>query len=327
MRRPAGAWGASVLRGAPVRRALVLQPGLLLVGVGAWAFGVSQIQRQAIGPYGVLASANAWFFLGLAALLAGMVAELSRARPRTWLLGAFLVALIVAIHATVPLLYGGTPEYAWVYKHVGVAQAFGQYHRVTDTSNIYQEWPALFTTVASISSLGNAGPLSFAAWGPVAFELADALLLLGIFRLLTGDRRLPYLAVLLYEGLIAWVGQDYLSPQAFGYLLWLGIMAIVIRWLLVPAPARSRWRFVNATRAFLLRGRPAGRRQHGDALGRARAGGRDLLRDRRGCISSPRTWPCSGSPRWWCWAWCGAAGSCSCCSRSSRSASWRRATA
>ena len=245
-----------MLRGAPVRRILVLQPGLLLAGVGAWAFGVSQIQRQAIGPYGVLAGANAWFFLGLAALLAGMVAEFSRTRPRTWLLGAFLVALIVAIHTTVPLLYGGTPEYAWVYKHVGVVQAFGHYHRVTDTSNIYQEWPALFTTVAAISSLGNAGPLTFAAWGPVAFELADALLLLGIFRLLTGDRRLPYLAVLLYEGLVAWVGQDYLSPQAFGYLLWLGIMAIVIRWLLVPVPAHSRWRFVNTTREFLLRGLP-----------------------------------------------------------------------
>ncbi len=256
MRRAAGAWGAPMLRGAPVRRILVLQPGLLLVGVGAWAFGVSQIQRQAIGSYGVLASANAWFFLGLAALLAGMVAELSRTRPRTWLLAAFLVALIVAIHTTVPLLYGGTPEYAWVYKHVGVAQAFGHYHRVTDTSNIYQEWPALFTTVAAISSLGGVGPLTFAAWGPVAFELADALLLLGIFRLLTGDRRIPYLAVLLYEGLIAWVGQDYLSPQAFGYLLWLGIMAIVVRWLLVPAPAHSRWRFVNTTREFLLRGRP-----------------------------------------------------------------------
>ena len=245
-----------MLRGAPVRRTLVLQPGLLLVGVGAWAFGVSQTQRQAIGPYGVLFSASAWFFVGLAALLAGMLAELSRTRPRTWLLGAFLIALIVAIDTTVPLLYGGTPEYAWVYKHIGVAQEFGQYHRVTDTSNIYQEWPSLFTAVASISSLGDAGPLSFAAWGPVAFELADALLLLGIFRLLTGDRRLPYLAVLLYEGLIAWVGQDYLSPQAFGYLLWLGIIAIIIRWLLAPAPAHCRLRVVNRTRQFLLRGRP-----------------------------------------------------------------------
>jgi hypothetical protein len=243
-----------------VRRVLALQLGLLIpliAGIGAWAFGVSQIQRQAIGPYGVLANANAWFILGLALLLGGMLAELSRPRARTWLLGAYLIGLIVAIHTTVPLLYGGTPEYAWVYRHVGVAQEFGRYQRVTDSSNIYQQWPALFTAVASISSLGNAGPLSFAAWGPVAFELADALLLLGIFRLLTGDRRLPYLAVLLYEGLIAWVGQDYLSPQAFGYLLWLGIMAVVVRWLLVPAPAHARRRFVNRARALLLGKRPA----------------------------------------------------------------------
>ena len=249
-----------MLRVAPVRRVLALQlglPGLLLAGIGVWAFGVSQTQRQAIGPYGLLANADAWLLVGLALLLAGLLAELSRPQPRTWLLGAYLVGLIVAIHATVPLLYGGTPEYAWVYKHVGVAQEFGRYHRVTDTSNIYQEWPALFTTVAAISSLGDAGPLSFAAWGPVAFELADALLLLGIFRLLTGDRRLPYLAVLLYEGLIAWVGQDYLSPQAFGYLLWLGIMAIVVRWLIVPVPAHARWGLVNRARAFLLAQRPA----------------------------------------------------------------------
>jgi len=243
-----------------VRRSLALQlglPGVLLAGIAAWAFGVSRIQRDAIGPYGVLASANAWFVLGLALLLVGMLAELSRSRPRSWLLGAYLIGLIVAIHTTVPLLYGGTPEYAWVYKHVGVAQEFGLYHRVTDSSNIYQEWPALFTAVASISSLGSAGPLSFAAWGPVAFELADALLLLGIFRLLTADRRLPYLAVLLYEGLIAWVGQDYLSPQAFGYLLWLGIMAIVVRWLLAPTTEHARWRFVNRVRGFLLAQRPA----------------------------------------------------------------------
>ena len=239
---------------------MALQLGLLLpliAGIGAWAYGVSRIQRQAIGPYGVLASANAWFILGLVLLLAGMLAELGRPRARTWLLGAYLIGVIVAIHSTVPLLYGGTPEYAWVYKHVGVIQEFGRYQRVTDTSNIYQEWPALFTSAASISSLGNAGPLSFAAWGPLAFELADALLLLGIFRLLTARRRLPYLAVLLYEGLIAWVGQDYLSPQAFGYLLWLGIMAIVVRWLLVPDPAHARWRFVNRARAVLLAHRPA----------------------------------------------------------------------
>ena len=59
------------------------------------------------------------------------------------------------------------PEYAWVYKHIGIAQALGQYGRVTDPSNIYQQWPALFAAVASVSGLARIGPLSFAAWGPL----------------------------------------------------------------------------------------------------------------------------------------------------------------
>ena len=174
---------------SPVRRGLLARRSkLLLAGLGAWAYGVSQIRRQAIGSFGLLASANVWFFLGLAVLLAGGLLELSRPEPRTWLLGTYLAALIVAIHATVPILYGA-PEYAWVYKHIGIAQALGRYGRVTDPSNIYQQWPALFAAVASVSGLARVGPLSFAAWGPLAFELADALLLFGIFRLLGGPPR------------------------------------------------------------------------------------------------------------------------------------------
>jgi hypothetical protein len=253
LRHPAGAavWGIPIMR-----RDLWLQLALLFLGLGAWAYGVSRLRRQTIGPFGLLASANIWFFLGLAVLLGGGLLELSRPKPRTWLLSTYLVGLIVAIYATVPILYS-VPEYAWVYKHIGVAQALGQYGRVTDPSNIYQQWPALFSAVASVSGLAHVGPLSFAAWGPLAFELADALLLLSVFRILTEDRRVVYLALFLYEGLIAWVGQDYLAPQAFGYLLWLGIVTIVVRWLLIPAPTREHRSAIARARAPFLVGLPA----------------------------------------------------------------------
>ena len=243
--------------GAPARRAPVMWRELLprlaplFIGLGAWAYGVSQVRRQAIGAFGLLAGANVWFFLGLAVLLVGGLLELSRPQPRMWLLGTYLVALIVAIHATAPILYG-VPEYAWVYKHIGIAQALGRYGRVTDPSNIYQQWPALFAAVASVSTVAQIGPLSFAAWGPLFFELADALLLLGVFRLLGADRRVVYLALFLYEGLIAWVGQDYLSPQAFGYLLWFGIVTILVRWLLVSAPVHARHGMLARMRAPFL---------------------------------------------------------------------------
>ena len=273
----------SAKRGLTGWLVLVLLPG----GLGAWAYGVSQLRREAIGPFGLLVSANAWFFLGLAALFAGFLLELSRPGPRTWLLGTYLAGLIVAIQATVPILYG-TPEYPWVYKHIGIAQALGRYGRVTDSSNIYQQWPALFATVASVSGLGRVGPLSFAAWAPLAFELADALVLLGVFRMLAGERRIAYLAVLLYEGLIAWFGQGYLSPQAFGYLLWLGIVTIVVRWLLVPPPASAATgRDRAGARALPRQAAGTAGVDASAASHRGDARRRDLLRDRRRAPAHP----------------------------------------
>jgi hypothetical protein len=224
-------------------RRLQPQLALPLIGLVAWAYGVAQVRPSAVGDYGLLANANAFFVLGLALLMAGFLLELARPASRGWLLTLDLIGLIVAIHATVPIIYGGTPEYAWVYKHVGIISSFAHYGRITDPGNIYDQWPALFAAVAGISSLAHVNTLSFASWAPLVFELADALLLLAIFRLLVRERRVAYLAVALYVGMIAWVGQDYLSPQAFTYLLWLAMALIVLRWLRAPAPepgARGR---------------------------------------------------------------------------------------
>ncbi len=238
-----------------MRRDLWFQLALLCIGLSTWAYGVSQLRPQSIGLYGLLASANAWFIIGLVVLLVGGFLEMSRPEPRMWLLGTYLVGLIVAIYATVPIIYGA-PEYAWVYKHIGVAQALGKYGRVTDPSDIYQQWPALFAAIAAVSGLAHLSPLSFAAWAPLSFELADALLLLGIFRMFGADRRVAFLALFMYEGLIAWVGQDYLSPQAFGYTLWLGIVAIMVRWLLVLPPTHGHGGLAARVRARFLTGLP-----------------------------------------------------------------------
>jgi hypothetical protein len=248
------------LRAVPVRRSespsrrIQPQLALPLVGLGAWAYGVTQLRPAAIGDYGLLAGANAFFVLGLALLAAGFLLELARSRPRGWLLTLDLIALIVAIHATVPIISGGTPEYAWVYKHVGIISSFSSSGRITDPGNIYDQWPALFAAVAAISSLAHVNALSFAGWAPVAFELVDALLLVAIFRVLGRERRVAYLAVALYEGLIAWVGQDYLSPQAFAFMLWLAMALIILRWLRTPARAQRAAGRTARLRASLAAG-------------------------------------------------------------------------
>ena len=245
-----------VARQASLTRRVQAQLVLPVIGLAAWAVGVSQLHPNSSGDYGLLAGSNFFFVLGFVALMTGFVVELASRTPRGWLLTLNLVGLIVAVHATVPIIYGGTPEYAWVYKHVGIISSFSHYGRITDAGNIYDQWPALFAGVAAISSLAHVSALSFAAWAPLAFELADALLLLAIFRLLTDNRRVPYLAVALYVGLIAWVGQDYLSPQAFGFLLWLAIAFIILRWLRAPttaSPTAASFR-IGRVRARLLSG-------------------------------------------------------------------------
>lgn len=227
---------------------------LTLLGVASWITGVSLLLSSSLGIWGLLASANAWFLLAFPALVLGFLLELRRRAPRGWLLGLNLVALIVAIHGSVPVIFGA-PEYAWVYKHLGIISAFATYGHVTDPTNIYQQWPALFAAVAAISSLAHVPALSFAAWAPLAFELAETLLLLAIFRLVTGERRIAWLAILLYVGLVSWVGQDYLSPQAFSYLLWLAMVLIVLRWLR-RTPTVSGGRLARL-RAPLMAGLPA----------------------------------------------------------------------
>jgi hypothetical protein len=228
---------------------------LLVAGVASWGIGVGRLDRSAITLYGLVSVVNVWFVLGLVLLLAGFLLEMSRRRPRGWLLGLYLVALIVAIHGTVPILYG-TPEYAWTYKHIGIVQSLGLHGHLTDGANIYMQWPLLFAAGAALSALGHVGPVSYATWAPVAFELADVLVLIGIFRLLSSSRRCAYLAALMYVGLVSWVGQDYFSPQAFGYLLWLAIVLIAVRWLRAPSASAAPRTRVARWRAPLLAGLP-----------------------------------------------------------------------
>ena len=45
-----------------------------------------------------------------------------------------------------------------------------------------------------------------------------------IFRALTDDRRLVWLAVWVYT-CANWVGQDYFSPQAFSYFMYLTLIS------------------------------------------------------------------------------------------------------
>jgi hypothetical protein len=240
---------------APV--ALRLLP--LVVGLACWGFALTRLHLDTLGTYGLLAAVDVWFYIGLALLIGGFAKELCRPERATWIPTLYVLGTVVVIYATVPLLFHA-PELAWVYKHVGVAQSLQLHGRVTEPWNIYQEWPAFFSALAGVSSLSGAGALAFAAWARLFFELANCLMLMAIFRTMTRDDRVPILAVLLFQCFVCWVSEDYLSPQAFDYVLWLGLVLLLLRWLSSPAPVEAARGRLGRIRRRLLRGieyRPA----------------------------------------------------------------------
>jgi len=224
-------------RDSPSSRAVAVLP--LAAGLAAWGYSITQVRLASVGLYGLLSAVDVWYFVGLGLVVAGLFSELTRRWPRTWVLGAHLIGLIIVIHASVPLLEGA-PEYAWVYKHIGVAAALGANGRITEPNNIYESWPALFAAVAGLVGQSGVSGLDIARWAPPAFELLDTLLLLSIFRIMTRSVRTSFLAATIFVGVVAWVGQDYLSPQAFAFVVWQGCVLVIVRWLLVPAGAWAR---------------------------------------------------------------------------------------
>ncbi len=160
------------------------------------------------------------------------------------LLAGHVVALIAFMHATPAILYG-TTRYSWSYKHVGIVDYIVTHHgvdRAMPNLTAYQDWPGFFGLNALfVSGSGTASALSYTVWAPFVNELLLLAPLVLILRIFTANRTVIWTAVWLFY-LGNWIGQDYFSPQAFAYVLYLTAVAVVLRWFLqMPPAARTRW--------------------------------------------------------------------------------------
>jgi hypothetical protein len=227
---------------------------VMAAATALWIVALHRTHIRDVGAYGLLATISPLYFVALVLIVAGFLAEIARGARRGWVPVAYTVLLILLLHATTPALLA-EPEYPWTYKHIGVIELFLQHGRVLDSGDLYQEWPAFFVTGAWLSKLSGVAPLDYATWAPVVFNLTGSLILLAIARTLTTDRRVAYLTVFLFQ-CINWIEEDYLSPQGFAFVLTLGVILVVLRWLrpaLAPAAGRSR---ISRARAWLVRGVP-----------------------------------------------------------------------
>ncbi len=220
----------------------------LVVAGALWAYALPRIGFRDIGDYGLLDRFPVAFYLSLLVLTAGFLLSLRRAGTAPWWPAAYSVAMLCALKAPPALLYDSV-RYAWASKHDAVIARLlteGTVHpeqKLSGGMSAYDQWPGFFSLDAAlVRAFGVESAASFINWAPIALGLLTMPVLVLIYRTFSEDWRLVWTAVWIFQ-LANWVGQDYLSPQGFSYLLYLTVFAVVVRHFVRPGsagPLRSR---------------------------------------------------------------------------------------
>ena len=105
-------------------------------------------------------------------------------------------------------------------------------------------WPGFFALAALIQTVaGLDTALWFVRWSPVVFGLATLVPAAVVIRVAAVDDRARWTALWLFC-VANWVGQDYFSPQALNFFLYLVVVAVLLQFfrpaLARPVPVLSR---------------------------------------------------------------------------------------
>jgi hypothetical protein len=241
--------------GRAARRADLAVVAVIGTSLALWALAMWRTDLGRLGDTGLVSVAPATYWASLVVLTAGFFWSLRRGPGRPWHRPAYVVTFVWLLYGVVPVL-SAEPRYGYVFRHVGVAAYLDAHGSVNRAVDIYQNWPGFFALMAQITHTTGIGGLAQARWGQLAFALLDAMAVRYVVRGLTADYRRVWASVWLY--LVAdWVGQNYLSPQAFGFVGTLAVVGLVLHNLAPTRPARpGRLGRPVAVVADRLAGRP-----------------------------------------------------------------------
>jgi hypothetical protein len=225
----------------------LIHAGLLVSALALWALSLPGTDVRAMTDFGLVSVLSGGYYLGLALLTLSFCIAV-RSPERHWsLLAAHVAILLLMLHGTPAILYG-TLRYSWAWKHVGIVdyiQRHGSVNMSVGEFTAYQDWPSFFELAALIVQAGGfSSARAFASWAPLFNNILFAAAVMFVVGSLTSDRRLAWLTVWIFCA-ANWVGQDYFSPQATNYFLYLIVLSICLRWLapttIPTVRAAQRW--------------------------------------------------------------------------------------
>jgi hypothetical protein len=234
----------SIDRAAPPRFPWTTPGGVLPVAIAVSAtvvagYAASTLETPVASEVGLVAVLPPAYWIGMVTINVIFALSLRRRRPNPWLLAVLLGCLVVALYGAASLA-SPVPRAEVAWRHIGIADNLLRTGQLDPTLDAYFNWPGFFALLAVLSSATGLPPAQLALWAPVV----NALLWLGavglVVRTLTTDRRLVWLTLWLFC-LGNWIDQDYLAPQAFGFFLYLVVLALLLNFLGAKTTPGSSW--------------------------------------------------------------------------------------
>lgn len=254
-RRAAARGVATAVRG----RALDLLLGVVAVAAAVvWVAALRGVDPGEVTDFGVVTALPPVAFAALGLATVSFALVLRRPDVSTPLALLHLALLVLMLHGVSGLI-GPEPPFNVVWRHAGVTDYVLRTGSVDPRIDAYFNWPGFFFLTALVTrAAGLESALGLSRFAPVAFELMYLPALVVIARTFTRDRRLAWVAVWIFY-MTNWVGQDYLSPQAMAYLLYLALVAAVLTcFTRTTAPDLAAWRRRGVRALERLRLRPPG---------------------------------------------------------------------
>lgn len=231
-------------------RRLHLHPADLAVptSVGLWIWSVVRIDPGRLGAVGLVGALPVTYFVSLGIVALSAVWWLTAERRSPVRLAVHVAALAVFLYGTAPLIYL-EPRNVVLFRHVGVVQYIAAHGAVAANVDIYQEWPGFFALAAWFDRVaGLSSPLPVAAWSELVFGLLACVVVAFALRQVRLGWRERWLALLLFTA-ANWVDQTFFSPQAMGFVVGVGVVAMALHWF--RADVASAW-WGRASRRFAL---------------------------------------------------------------------------
>lgn len=201
---------------------------LTTAGIVVWALALPGVEPSRMSDAGLVSVLPTRVFVALALVSAGFLATM-HLRPVGTVLLIHLVALVAILFGTTSVVEH-VPHISATWRHVGIIDYIGRTHRVDPNIDAYFNWPGFFIFSAFMADVAGAGStIGFARWAPALYEILYLLPIFLIARAGAADRRLVWTTVWLFT-ISNWVAQDYFSPQATTYLLYLVGIALLLSW-------------------------------------------------------------------------------------------------